>query len=109
MDKLFDAVAEPLSNGEAINEWVEGKTNGLVTDLVAPGPVDAAVVLVNAIHFKGSWSKAFDPKMTRRGTFYTPDGAITVQVREDVVRGDKITADHPHPNILPSKCRLLLI
>ncbi|XP_041665081.1 leukocyte elastase inhibitor-like isoform X1 [Cheilinus undulatus] len=49
-----------------INNWVEGKTQGKIKDLLAQGVVDSLtrLVLVNAIYFKGKWSEQFEEWMT---------------------------------------------
>jgi serpin B len=59
-----------------INSWVENQTNGLIEDLV---PVDAispmtALILTNAIYFKGVWEIQFDPVNTSDRSFATDAG-----------------------------------
>ena len=59
-----------------INDWVAGKTNGKIKELVTPGLIRLAiVVLINAIYFKGIWTAPFDEAETREGTFTLPDGS----------------------------------
>jgi len=64
-----------------INEWVEGETAGKIRDLFEPGSLDpmTRLVLTNAIYFKGTWLRQFDPKMTRKAPFH-PTPARSVQV-----------------------------
>lgn len=53
-----------------INAWVEGKTENKIKDLLAPlNVLNAALVLVNAIYFKGAWQREFDKAETREGCF----------------------------------------
>ncbi|KYO26228.1 ovalbumin-related protein X isoform B [Alligator mississippiensis] len=54
-----------------INSWVENKTNGLIKDLFGPGSIGAstAMILVNAIYFKGNWSNKFEEKHTKEMPF----------------------------------------
>ncbi|XP_068604415.1 leukocyte elastase inhibitor-like isoform X2 [Brachionichthys hirsutus] len=49
-----------------INRWVERQTHGKIPDLLAQGVVDGAsrLVLVNAVYFKGSWSRMFKEAAT---------------------------------------------
>lgn len=64
-----------------INNWVEQRTNHLIKDLV-PADVlnsESRLVLVNAIHFKGTWQHQFAKHLTRPDTFHL-DGERTVQV-----------------------------
>jgi serpin B len=54
-----------------INDWVDHKTKGKITDLIQPGVLDPAtrLVLVNAIYFKGSWAREFDKHSTTKAPF----------------------------------------
>ena len=54
-----------------INDWVDHKTKGKITDLIQPGVLGQAtrLVLVNAIYFKGHWASEFEKQSTRKATF----------------------------------------
>ncbi|XP_062426035.1 ovalbumin-like [Rhea pennata] len=54
-----------------INSWVEKETNGHIQDFLEPGSVDldTALLLVNAIYFKGMWKKAFREENTQEALF----------------------------------------
>ncbi|XP_026446698.1 serpin-Z7-like [Papaver somniferum] len=57
---------------DMVNKWVENETNGLIQNLI-PGDAireDTSLVLVNALYFKGSWKKKFDPSKTIHSNFY---------------------------------------
>lgn len=54
-----------------INGWVEEKTQKKITDLIPPTAVDgAALVLTNAIYFKGDWAEQFDKTATANAAFH---------------------------------------
>lgn len=55
-----------------INQWVEGQTKAKIRDLLAPGTLDpaTALVLVNAVYFRGDWAHQFDEKATQDATFF---------------------------------------
>ncbi len=81
----FNAEATTLRIADAsvqaagtINAWVERKTRGLIRELVTPDDLNRvdALVLTNAIHFKGRWAEAFDEKQTTDRPFRVPDGAL---------------------------------
>lgn len=57
----------------AINAWVEDTTKSKIKDLVPKGTVDSdtALVLVNAIYFKGLWKDQFNPEATSLEEFHT--------------------------------------
>uniref|UniRef100_A0A7M4FJ54 Serpin B10 n=1 Tax=Crocodylus porosus TaxID=8502 RepID=A0A7M4FJ54_CROPO len=56
---------------EEINSWVMNQTEGRIQDLLPTGSVDSrtALVLVNAIYFKGKWEKQFLKENTSERPF----------------------------------------
>lgn len=54
-----------------INAWVAEKTENKIQNLLAPGVVDSltAMVLVNAIYFKGNWQQQFQKEDTKEMPF----------------------------------------
>uniref|UniRef100_A0A8B9QS57 Serpin domain-containing protein n=1 Tax=Anas platyrhynchos TaxID=8839 RepID=A0A8B9QS57_ANAPL len=52
---------------QLINSWVEKQTEGRIQDFLVPSSVDlnTALVLVNAIYFKGTWKRAFKEEDTQ--------------------------------------------
>jgi len=56
-----------------INQAVEKETNSRIKDLIPSGVLDALtrMVLVNAVYFKGTWSKQFDEAATKTLPFHT--------------------------------------
>ena len=65
------------SASSTINKWVETNTNGkiekIVDDAIDPSMV---LLLMNAIYFKGTWEREFDPLETREGPFHLATGDI---------------------------------
>lgn len=55
-----------------VNAWVEEATKSKVKDLLKEGTVDAstALIIVNAVYFKGLWHEQFDPERTSRQEFH---------------------------------------
>jgi serpin B len=62
----------------AINAWVDGKTNHLIPELLAPHDVrsDTSLVLVNTVYFKGSWLYPFAKTATAPADFHRGDGSV---------------------------------
>ena len=58
----------------AINRWVSDQTRGRIPQLVERTSDDDRMWLVNALYFKGTWQKPFDPSLTRGRTFHLPGG-----------------------------------
>ena len=69
------ALADFASDAEgarlAINKWVEEQTAENIKDLLPGGSVDSltAIVLVNAVYFKGNWAAMFDSRGTHDSLF----------------------------------------
>ena len=57
-----------------INNWVKENTNGKITKIVEKIEPDQVLFLINAIYFKGNWSKEFDKNQTAPYPFYTTLG-----------------------------------
>jgi serine protease inhibitor len=58
-----------------INGWVESKTAGKIGDLVkAQDLIGAALILMNAVYFKGLWQAQFDEARTQTAPFHALDG-----------------------------------
>ena len=57
-----------------INNWVKENTSGKITKIVETIQPDAVLFLINAIYFKGKWSKEFDKSQTAQYAFYMGSG-----------------------------------
>lgn len=58
-----------------INTWADENTHGRIKQIISGSiPGDAQVILANAIYFKGSWERKFDPKATKERAFHLRDG-----------------------------------
>lgn len=57
-----------------INNWVKEKTRGKISQIVDSLKPDDIMFLINAIYFKGSWTKAFDKSETVNQPFYLSKG-----------------------------------
>ena len=67
--KSLDFFNKPHDSAEYINQWVEARTNGKITDLLNAGQVfNSDLILVNTIYFKGDWKCQFTS--TQDATFY---------------------------------------
>ncbi|MGL5081620.1 MAG: serpin family protein [Microcoleaceae cyanobacterium] len=69
-----------FANPEAattINRWVAEKTKDKIKELVEPIQlINAILVLLNAIYFKGIWTQQFDKERTKEQNFILPDGSL---------------------------------
>lgn len=74
--KSVDFRREADAAEATINQWVEERTKGRISDLIAPGSLgsDTRLVLANAVYFKALWSLPFDKQLTHDEPFYLDDG-----------------------------------
>jgi serine protease inhibitor len=54
-----------------INKWVEQKTVNKIPKIINSTSPEDALYLINAIYFKGNWTKQFDPSLTTEQDFYS--------------------------------------
>lgn len=68
--------SKPTEAAAIINQWVENQTNGLIKDLITADAINplTALILTNAIYFKGIWKTQFDPVNTTNRTFENSAG-----------------------------------
>ena len=59
-----------------INSWVLKKTRGKIGSIVDWLDPLSSLVAINAIYFKDSWSKQFDPALTLEDSFHTSHGRV---------------------------------
>ena len=78
----LDFAGQPEASRQTINNWVAGKTNNRIQNLLPAGSIDpmTRLVITNAVYFKGTWEKQFDANQTSDAPFTRPDGT-TVTAR----------------------------
>lgn len=81
--------AEAAAAAGRINGWASNSTNGLIEELIGGEDVNrlTAMVITNAIYFRGEWALPFPMHATQEGPFTRGDGSAA---RADfmTVRGD---------------------
>src|SRR5262245_22297939 len=76
-----DFATNPDGERQRINSWAEEETRGKIKDLLPSGSIDdqTAMVLANAVYFKGNWDQQFDKVATNDRPFFLADGGtVTV-------------------------------
>jgi serpin B len=84
-----DFIGEADASRLKINGWVAERTHDKITDLLAPGTIDATtrLVLVNAIYLRAHWAEPFFRANTSAASFAVEGGgAIKVPTMRDVVK-----------------------
>ena len=62
-----------LINAEQINNFCSEKTNGKINNIIDEIDPQTALILINAIYFKGTWLEKFDENETKNRTFLNYD------------------------------------
>lgn len=65
----FDAAAR-----DAINSWVNEKTDGMIPGIIDEIPEDVVMYLINALAFDAQWATAYSDHQVRSAAFTTEDG-----------------------------------
>lgn len=61
-----------------LNSWVSEQTNGLIPELITDDiDPELAMILINTVYFKGSWSNAFDAAANYESSFKGTSGDTT--------------------------------
>jgi serine protease inhibitor len=60
---------------DLINAWVSEATQDKITEIIQEIRANTAMILVNAIYFKGTWTYQFDEAETADRLFTMPDGS----------------------------------
>ena len=60
-----------------LNEWVADQTRGRIKKLFDEIDPSTALVIANAVYFKGAWSSTFEKSETVSRAFTTPSGRVT--------------------------------
>ncbi len=74
---VVDFKGAPEDSRTLINEWVSGKTEDRIKDLLPQGAVtpDTRLVITNAVYFNAAWQVPFDVSGTKLASFTRPDGS----------------------------------
>ena len=66
----YGASIEKLKSATQVNGWCNAKTHGKIKKILDELPGDVKMILLNAVYFKGFWSKQFKKSMTIKKPFY---------------------------------------
>ena len=83
--RKLDFGRDPAAARRVINDWVAGKTEQRIPELLNKDDIDGNTVLVltNAVYFKGDWERPFAVKDTREADFEpTPGKPVRVSLMQ---------------------------
>ena len=75
---MLDLAGSPDPSRLVINRWVSDQTHARIPNLLAPGSITGATVLVltNAVYFIAGWSAPFDRARTANAGSHRLDGTV---------------------------------
>ena len=68
--KNYKAGIDFLVSAEQVNNWCSEETHGKIKEIIKKIHPKCAMILINAIYFKGEWTQNFDKALTRKRYFY---------------------------------------
>jgi serpin B len=80
-EKFYRAALQGLDFSDprsavVMNDWASRNTEGKITTIIQPPiPADTAMIIANAIYFKGTWLNPFDRKQTKPRVFHPGPGS----------------------------------
>ena len=66
----YEATVEALRDVDHVNYWCKIKTHEKINKILDSIEPNTLMILLNAVYFKGMWTKQFDPQNTKKGYFY---------------------------------------
>lgn len=66
----YESTVEALKDVGQVNYWCQVKTHDKIKKIIDEIEPNTMMILLNAIYFKGTWTKQFDPKYTQKQNFY---------------------------------------
>ena len=77
----YGATIEPLISAGQVNKWCSKKTHGKINKILDELDKQTIIILLNAVYFKGMWSKKFNKYLTSKRPFYNlNDKSKVIQV-----------------------------
>lgn len=73
--EYYSAEVEQLTTPGPINEWVDEKTQGKITEIVDEIKPNTILFLINALYFNGEWTNEFEESRTSEEDFTLQDGS----------------------------------
>ena len=64
------APIEPLISVDQVNNWFSNKTHDKINKILDELSEETAMILINAVYFKGEWSSKFESFLTKELPFY---------------------------------------
>ena len=70
ISEKYCAPFQILESAKQVNNWCEEKTHGKITKIIEELNSSIAMILLNAVYFKGEWTNKFLENNTQKKAFY---------------------------------------
>jgi len=112
LEACFEAERFPLDDADAVNAWVDARTEHLIDHLIDELDPQVRLVLLNAIAMDAQWRHEFNPDNTGEGAFHAPGGDVQAQFMRDtftVDYGESALGQFARLDYLDSDLRMLVM
>ena len=75
-----DFLGNPQEAVAKINKWAEDNTKGMIQEVLRELPIDAAMILMNAVYFEGKWETPFMEEDTFKEVFVGTTGGNEIEM-----------------------------
>ena len=79
LENYYDAFVRSMKFDDeaidAINDWCNEQTKGLIPEIIDKIPENARLFALNSIYFKGAWEYRFEKEDTKKESFTSIDGS----------------------------------
>ena len=75
-----DFLGNPQEAVAKINKWANDNTNGMIQEVLREIPINAAMILMNAVYFEGKWEKPFMEEDTFEEVFVGTTGGNEIEM-----------------------------
>ena len=72
--KEYDTDVAPLTTAKHINQWVNEKTKGKITNIIDEVNIEDEAIIVNAIYFYGKWLDPIEKECIKKDVFFLENG-----------------------------------
>ncbi len=91
----FSGAAGTPEYDQALRDWIDGQTHGLLKDYSKDLKLDSDTVLalVSTLYYQAKWADAFDPDLTAPGAFHAPGGDSSADFMHKELEGQYYWAE----------------
>ncbi len=86
---------------DAINDWIEQETHGLIDEMIKRIDPQTVMMLINTLYFVSDWQTPFDKNLNRQMDFKAPTGDVSAEFMHRVGKMGAFEGAGIHGVVLP--------